>query len=91
VKDKKENHSKNRMSESVANLSILCSSGFLQQINPGNGSSFNTSLVSPKKKPIVNIASSVFGLPSNGHVEDEIVTDIRDVTLGLTHGQSDSE
>jgi hypothetical protein len=79
------------MSESVTNLSILCSSGFLQQINPGNSSTFNTSLVGPKKKAVVNIASSLFGLPNSGPVEDEIVADIRDVTLGLTHGQSDSE
>lgn len=65
---KKENQSKIKMSESVANLSILCSSGFLQQINPGNGSStFNTSLLAKKK---VTIASSVFGLPPNVPVED---------------------
>lgn len=76
------------MSESVANLSILCSSGFLQQINPGNGSVFNTSVLAKKK---VTIASSMFGLPANVPVEDEIVANIGDVTLGLAHGQSDSE
>lgn len=85
---KKENQSKTKMSESVANLSILYSSGFLHQINPGNGSTFNASVLASKKK--VNIASSVFGLPTTVPVEDELA-DIQDVTLGLTHGHSDSE
>lgn len=90
IKDKKEN--KPKMSETVANLSILCSSAFLQQINPTGTNSLLMSAVAPKKK-LPNLGSSVFGMHGvwSTQPEDEIVTDIREVTLGITQGHSDSE
>jgi hypothetical protein len=90
---KKENNTKPKMSETVANLDILCRSAFLQQINPTGSNSVLMSAVAPKKK-MPTLGSSLYGM--NGVwgaslPEDEIVTDIREVTLGLPQGHSDSE
>lgn len=90
VKDKKENHKQPRMSETVANLDILCRSAFLQQINPAGANSLIISSVAPKKR-MPNLGSSLYGMWAGSPADDEIVTDIRDVTLGITQGHSDSE